>query len=297
MKSIGDSTSPSSTPRTSHLNPPPSCTSFSGWLQPVETYFAYPSDKSTEKAILLITDVIGHNFINAQLIADQFAANGYFVVMPDLFAGDPVPLNRPEGFQIMDWLKNHLPDKTDPIIEAALKEMQEKYGCKKIGAVGYCFGAKYVARYLKKGKIDVGYCAHPSFVEEDEILGIQGPFSIAAARMNHFPPTSSTSSRPPHWPEYSLLSLVETDEIFTVEKRQLSEKLLPKTGQPWQINLFSGVEHGFAVRGDPNNPQIRFAKEQAFTQAVVWFNTWLKWVWMNENWTRRRVVSVNPDHL
>jgi len=101
--------------------------------------------------------------------------------MPDMFKGDPVKLDRPADFNIMDWLKNHLPDKTDPIVEAALKEMKEKYGCKKIGAVGYCFGAKYVARFLKKGKIDVGYSAHPSFVEEDELLGIEGPFSIAAA--------------------------------------------------------------------------------------------------------------------
>ena len=43
----------------------------------VETYFAYPKDKSTKKGLLLITDVIGHKFINVQLIADQFAANGY----------------------------------------------------------------------------------------------------------------------------------------------------------------------------------------------------------------------------
>jgi len=169
--------------------------------------------------------------------------------MPDLFAGDPVPLERPGDFDLMGWLKNHLPDKTDPIIEASLKEMQEKYGCKKIGAVGYCFGAKYVARYLKKGKIDVGYCAHPSFVEEDELLGIEGPFSISAA---------------------------QTDQIFTAEKRHRSEELLPKTGQPWQINLYSGVEHGFAVRGDVSNKEVKFAKEAAFTQAVVWFDTHLK---------------------
>jgi hypothetical protein len=33
----------------------------------VSTYFAYPEDKSTENAILILTDVIGHKFINAQL--------------------------------------------------------------------------------------------------------------------------------------------------------------------------------------------------------------------------------------
>jgi dienelactone hydrolase len=51
--------------------------------------------------------VIGHCFINAQLIADQFAANGYLVVMPDLFGGDPIPLNRPDGFDLMKWLNGH----------------------------------------------------------------------------------------------------------------------------------------------------------------------------------------------
>lgn len=132
--------------------------------------------------------MIGHEFINAQLIADQFAANGYFVVMPDLFQGDPVKLNRPEDFDIMAWLqkggpegKGHLPDQVDPIVEKTLAYVKEQ-GAKKIGAVGYCFGGKYVARFLAKGKgVDVGYTAHPSFVDEEEIKGMTGPLSIAAA--------------------------------------------------------------------------------------------------------------------
>ena len=33
----------------------------------VSTYFAYPESKQTENAILILTDVIGHKFINAQL--------------------------------------------------------------------------------------------------------------------------------------------------------------------------------------------------------------------------------------
>lgn len=33
----------------------------------VSTYFAYPENKSTDNAILILTDVIGHKFINAQL--------------------------------------------------------------------------------------------------------------------------------------------------------------------------------------------------------------------------------------
>lgn len=85
-----------------------------------------------------ITDVIGHRFNNAQLIADQFAANGYFVLMPDLFYNDPIPLNRPGDFDIQKWMKGeyserkiaHLPPVVDPIIDSCLVEMRTKYNCK-----------------------------------------------------------------------------------------------------------------------------------------------------------------------
>lgn len=104
-------------------------------------------------------------------------------------------------------------------------------------------------RFLKPGQIDVGACAHPSFVEDVELEAIKGPFAIAAA---------------------------ETDHIFPSEKRHHSEDVLKKTGQPYQINLYSGVEHGFAVRGDPKNRVVQYAKESAFLQHVQWFEEHLK---------------------
>jgi dienelactone hydrolase len=147
----------------------------------VDTYIAYPESKSTENAILFLTDVLGVKFVNLQLIADQFAANGYFVYMPDMFHGDPLPLNRPDTFDFEAWRKDKGPEQVDPVVQAALKDLKENYGTKKIGTVGYCFGAKYVVRNLKKGVTDAGYVAHPSFVTEEELKGIEGPFSIAAA--------------------------------------------------------------------------------------------------------------------
>jgi dienelactone hydrolase len=84
-----------------------------------------------------------------------------------------------------------------------------------------------------------------SFVQEEELSKITGPFSIAAA---------------------------ETDEIFPAEKRHISETILVETKQPYQINLYSGVTHGFSVRCDVSNKIEKYAKEQAFLQAVFWFN-------------------------
>ncbi|KAK5006833.1 hypothetical protein LTR28_006030, partial [Elasticomyces elasticus] len=78
--------------------------------------------------------------------------------------------------------------------------------------------------------------------------GIAGPLSIAAA---------------------------ETDAIFPAPKRHETEEILAAMSVPYQINLFSDVDHGFAVRADLSKPPVRFAKEQAFLQAVHWFNEFL----------------------
>ncbi|KUL89066.1 hypothetical protein ZTR_06132 [Talaromyces verruculosus] len=216
-----------------------------------EVYTSYPADKSTDYAVLILTDVLGHKFLNAQLIADQFAANGYFVFMPDLFYGNPVQLNAPEGFDFDKWLSGQTKEIVDSIVEASITELREKYKAKKIAAVGYCFGTKYVVRHLHppKNKIDVGFAAHPSFIDADELKAIGGPFLIAAA---------------------------ETDDIFPPEKRHESEVILKDTKQSYQINLYGGVVHGFAVRGDVGNKVVRYAKENAFLQAVQWFETYLR---------------------
>lgn len=85
-----------------------------------------------------LTDVIGHRSINSQLIADQLAANGYFVMMPDLFYGDAIPLNKVGEFDIPKWYAGgyhaqgigHTPSTVEPIVESCISEMRTTYKCK-----------------------------------------------------------------------------------------------------------------------------------------------------------------------
>ncbi|THC98845.1 hypothetical protein EYZ11_001692 [Aspergillus tanneri] len=213
----------------------------------VDTYIVYPKDNKTpEKAVVILSDIFGI-YVNSQLLADEFAANGYLCIIPDLFRGDAIKVSDMESgnVDLASWISKHQFAVIDPVVESTIKYVREDLGIKKVGSVGYCFGGKYVCRFLKPGKFDVGYTAHPSFVTNEELAGIAGPLSIAAS---------------------------EIDQIFTAELRHESEGILIKTGLPWQINLFSGVSHGFAVRADLSNKHFKFAKEQAFCQAVVWFN-------------------------
>ncbi|EEA25134.1 dienelactone hydrolase family protein [Talaromyces marneffei ATCC 18224] len=163
-----------------------------GKIDQISTYFAYPdagtdtATDSSDTAILFITDILGI-YVNAKLQADAFAQTlKCTVVMPDLFNGDAIPADAFEKglVDLNSWLQKHTVETVDPIIERTIKYLQEEKQFKKIGAVGYCFGGKYVVRFLagqRSTAIDAGYIAHPSFVTEDELAAIQKPLAISAS--------------------------------------------------------------------------------------------------------------------
>ncbi|RCK58927.1 hypothetical protein Cantr_07251 [Candida viswanathii] len=41
----------------------------------------------------------------------------------------------------------------------------------------------------------------------------------------------------------------------------------------YQVDLFSGVAHGFAVRGDIKDPVVRYAKEKALSDQLCFFDS------------------------
>ena len=221
-----------------------------------DAYLAVPSTGTEQKSsgILYIPDIFSI-WQNSKLLADQFAAKGYVTLIVDIFNKDPILPNEFPGVDLEDWIKNgrkgsgpHTTVEIDPIITEAVSYMKDTYGLQNIGALGYCLGAKYVIRHYTLSGIKAGFIAHPSFVEEDELASITGPLTIAAA---------------------------ELDEVFTAERRHRSEEILQENGNVYQINLYSGVDHGFAVRCNLEERRGRFAKEQAFNQAVAFFDTWL----------------------
>ncbi|CDM26914.1 Dienelactone hydrolase [Penicillium roqueforti FM164] len=146
----------------------------------VEVYISHPKRSTSVPSCCS-----PHRFINAQLIANQLAANGHLGVMPDLFHGDPEPLNnRPASFDLVGWLiglLGHLPDRVERVAQGIPRETQSNMGYDRVDAVGYCFGTKYAVRLFQPGPCDVACVAHTSFVDAEELQAIQGPLSIAAA--------------------------------------------------------------------------------------------------------------------
>lgn len=195
-----------------------------------------------DRVIVILTDIYGHKLQNVLLIADELSKSGYQVLIPDILKGEPVDGSIP----LPEWLKKHPSEVTQPIVSAFLDQLTKEYNPKFVGGIGYCYGAKYVIQELSKsGRFTAGAVAHPSFVDIEEVRVITNPILISAA---------------------------ETDGIFPPELRHETEKVLAEIGARYQLDLFSGVEHGFAVKGDVKDPLVKYAREKVLSDQLVWFS-------------------------
>ncbi|KAJ4411170.1 hypothetical protein N0V91_001544 [Didymella pomorum] len=218
----------------------------------IDIYHSYPPNSNTsEKAIIHLTDIFGLPLLQNKLLADSIASNGYLVLVPDLFAGDPVGVEEQEaGLNLTEWRALHPQSAIEAVINITIHYARHKLNIEKLGGVGYCFGGKYVGRWLKgdDSGLDVGFVAHPSNLLETEIQAIAGPLSIAAGTL---------------------------DASFNATAKSRAESILNSNNITFQTNLYSQAPHGFAVRPNMTIAQQVYAKQASFVQAVTWFNAWL----------------------
>ncbi|KAI1634276.1 dienelactone hydrolase [Biscogniauxia mediterranea] len=210
----------------------------------------YITGEPSDTAVLYLTDVFGIQLLENRLLADSFGRAGYLTVAPDMFNGTPAPgdINGVPTFNLTEFLNDHRPEITDPIIATAVDYLYNTAGVTKVVTTGYCFGGRYAFRMLAEGKgVEVGFAAHPSLLEDAEINAITGPFSVAAA---------------------------DGDDMMPPERRAQIEALLLETGREYSLALYGGTSHGFGVRANVSDPRQKFGKEEAFFQAVRWFDTW-----------------------
>ncbi|KAF7540338.1 hypothetical protein G7054_g1460 [Neopestalotiopsis clavispora] len=225
----------------------------------METYISEPVlGKANGHVLLYFPDVWGMA-INGLLIMDGFADAGFLVLGPDYFRGDPVTKHRKNrhdtttepGFDYEAWKSKHTVF-SDQAVPRWIKAVKEEYGKPqaKFACVGYCFGAPYVCRELAEGgNCAAGAFAHPAFLKESHFRSLTKPL---------------------------FLSCSEIDHTFPADSRNHAIDILHSSHKTYHLQLFSGVEHGFALRGKSDNPYECWVKEQSLQGIIDWLNFWLE---------------------
>jgi dienelactone hydrolase len=139
----------------------------------------------------------------------------------------------------------------------------------KVGVAGFCWGGYYTI-YLARDEphtrvsspgsnetsplVDCGFTAHPSLLSvPKDIEGVRLPLSVG------------------NGPDDAMLGRKK----MALFKKILEEKDDGGKGVKHEVVLYDGATHGFAIRGDPNDPKQAELGQRAEDQAVNWFRNQL----------------------
>ena len=191
-------------------------------------YLAEPKGGGKAPGMIVIQEIFGING-TIQAICDDYAAQGYVAIAPDLFwrqeAGVQLDSNTKEGWdKAMVLFQGFSETKgvEDLVATLAWLRKQPRVGAK-VGCVGYCLGGKLAYLMATRSDVDasVGYYG----------VGIDGSIGEASA-----------ITRP------LMLHAAEKDGFSSPEAlKQISEGLAPIVHAT--LHSYPGMDHAFARKG------------------------------------------------
>jgi len=198
--------------------------------------------------VLLVSDIFGYEAPNLRKLADKVAAAGFYAVVPDFIRGDPyVPENTERP--LLTWLKDHGPEEAFENAKLVIEDLKTK-GVSKIGAAGFCWGAKVVVELAKHAYVQAAVILHPSFVSLEDINEVKVPISILGA---------------------------ETDQRSPPELlKRFEEALNAKPKVDCFVKIFPGVSHGWSLRYKDGDEHVVKCANEAHQDMLDWFIKYLK---------------------
>jgi len=227
----------------------------------------------SEKLVLILPDIFGHEFINTQVVADAFSKElNCLCVIPDLFDGAACPFSLTKALDMMSgevpatffqkayaigtflwygpaFLMRNPFSKSAVKVETIIKEFRENLGIKKIATSGYCYGGTLAMTVgVKENSFDVICVAHPGAFQFDKVI----PTLKAPAAFVMTPDIDFQVKEP---------ECKKIEDLLQVRNT-------PEGTYSYIFKRYPKMAHGFTTRGNRNVPEISQARDDAFQLAV-----------------------------
>lgn len=216
----------------------------------VRAFVVYPERKTKAPVVVVVHEIYGLSpWIRA--VADQFAANGFIAVAPDLLTSKnlPNPTDSVPAEQATAAIRTLNPDDVHrQILAAANYGMNLPAAVRKYGVVGFCWGGgvsfEHAVRSASLGASVVYYGTSPASTRlasvNAPVLGLYGGND---ARVNStIPATDST--------------------MKALKKR-------------YETHIYEGAGHGFLRQQGGQNGANLTASQQAWPATIAWFRRYL----------------------
>ncbi len=263
----------------------------------VDVYVSKPADypHAPSKLLLFLTTATGLHSENNQIQADNFAQQGFLVVMPDMFENDPldgpatysadkkpsiieqIKLRAAEtakSFVIDMWLARHTPEKVLPILEKVIEAAKDEFADAVangggIYSVGYSIGGRFTLLLAgEKPELAPAMWGQATATHDVEAgAAKKGPF-IKAGAVAHATLVTKEDFEGTKSPLAFIC--VENDQLFSDDVRDHGEKYLNENNIECEFKTYTGVPHGFGVVGEYEDTHIKVAQAQAFDQMLAW---------------------------
>ncbi|XP_068312592.1 uncharacterized protein, partial [Pyrus communis] len=197
--------------------------------------------------ILLLSDIFGFEDSSTREFAYRIACNGYNVLLPDLFRGDPWTKDRPK-VDFEKWIAEQEAQGVAKDIAACAKWMVDEFAAagisNKLGLIGFCYGGGKVIEVLAQ--------------DQGAYFGIG--VSFYGTRMDNTSVASNVKVP-------VLFITGDNDPLCRVNVVESIEKII---GRGSRVVSFKGRGHGFAHR--PQSFEEDEDAEKAFTLMRNWLD-------------------------
>lgn len=198
-------------------------------------------------ALLLLSDIYGFQDSFTRDFAYRGACNGFNILVPDLFRGDPWTKDKPNTLfqEFQEWSARHNPERVAKDITAWTEWMADEFmtsgDSRKLSVIGFCFGGDRLLEVLAR---DQGACFG---------TGI----SFYGTTID---PLVASDVKVP-----VLFILGENDPFCAVSEIQ---NVQTKIDRGSKVVIFPGRGHGFAHR--PDSPEEDKDAEKAYVIMRDW---------------------------